>query len=133
MGKSKGGNIRRKSISFNMEDERQALAYQIINEKPRNVAASFVTDAILRLEGAKLEKIRQLLVSGNTLGFVQSSKVVTYDNDLDDKKTDIKITNKVETDSKTDYLDNIDEEIEDNSAMREVRSKNLNVMLGLRK
>lgn len=116
-----------------MEDERQALAYQIINEKPRNVAASFVTDAILRLEGAKLEKIRQLLVSGNTLGFVQSSKVVTYDNDLDDKKTDIKITNKVETDSKTDYLDNIDEEIEDNSAMREVRSKNLNVMLGLRK
>lgn len=52
---------KRKSFTFDMSNEKEALAYTILMEKGKNAATSFLTEAVLMAEGIRLEKIRSML------------------------------------------------------------------------
>lgn len=114
----------RKSITFDLNDERQKLAFHILDEKGRNAAAAFVTEAVLILEGLRLEKIKKMLDTEGGLNIPEQFK-------KEEKAIPMSVNEPRE--EKTENLRDVTQEEESLEEIDPVRMANLEQLLELRK
>lgn len=126
---------KRRSITFDMNDSQQALAFQILNEKGKGSASAFVAEAILTLEGLRFEKIKKMLNNGKNFDLqdiIDTSESTESKSDGKEISKDVSFPRPGQRAQAELKISEENLEEDEDPEIREIREKNIQVLLGLR-